>query len=358
MSNQHNDTSLPLPSPTSLFLGFLASCLVAWAAGALFLDRIPPTISDPVTKLQVYPQDAPIQYRSEGWATSRNDAHGMNNGGMTSLESEHPVIIWGDSFVQALQVEDNAKMNAVLTSLCTEAEEKCSGVGIGWFADAVADYYFKMQHYSEIIGKEATHVILFGQIQDILPGSRSHCRNEFIKEKDGYRFIEKTCPPHNRFAAIAQLLYDMRLAWLSHTLSLARKTQTQLHLPISRSKTASPPPPEAPLEAWHFMLDSFNKLTNGRLIFVYAPETPYPDNTMKGNSMVTMDPNQPLVSSFQAVCEAKGITFLNMQQHFATLYEKEHRFPRGFADTVPWKGHLNSHGHRLIAKAIFQALRQ
>lgn len=341
------------PTMKDLLAGFLVACAVAWIAGAIFLDHVPPTVPDQATGLQVYPEGSPIQYRTEGWATSYSDAHGMNHGGGKALASGHPVVIWGDSHVQALQVADNIKMNSVLTALCAESGRDCAGVGIGWFADAIADYYFKIKRYGELIDNTATHVILLGQILDIVPDTQEPCRDGFLKTGEGYTFHQEQCPPKKRYRKVASLLYDLHLAWASSTLSLLRSASLEILAPIPTpfSQQAEQPPPP-PIEAWEFMLNAFTELTGSRLMFVYVPEIP----RMTSQGLSLDDPNRNMVNAFQALCAARGIPFINMQKPFADLYMEEHRFPRGFSDTLPWKGHLNEAGHRLIAQALFQHL--
>ncbi|MBE6620190.1 MAG: hypothetical protein E7625_02345 [Ruminococcaceae bacterium] len=59
---------------------------------------------------------------------------------------------------------------------------------------------------------------------------------------------------------------------------------------------------------------------------------------------------------FAAYCETTGITFVDMSERFKAEYDEKHILPHGFANTSIGTGHLNKHGHRMIAEELFEII--
>ncbi len=59
---------------------------------------------------------------------------------------------------------------------------------------------------------------------------------------------------------------------------------------------------------------------------------------------------------FAAMCEDKGILFVDACGSFVEGYNEFHRLPYGFLNTVPGQGHMNVWGHSLFARCIRDAI--
>lgn len=55
---------------------------------------------------------------------------------------------------------------------------------------------------------------------------------------------------------------------------------------------------------------------------------------------------------FGDLCQEQGILFLDMTDIFVQKYEENHILPHGFTNTHVGAGHLNKHGHEMIAKSL------
>ncbi len=96
------------------------------------------------------------------------------------------------------------------------------------------------------------------------------------------------------------------------------------------------------------MLGELSEYFDGNIIIIY-----HSFNMLAAGASTERNEKAEL---FDELCQAHGIIFLNMETVFAEAYEKDHVVPYGFWNTSMGDGHLNAHGHRMIAEAIFQAL--
>ena len=87
-------------------------------------------------------------------------------------------------------------------------------------------------------------------------------------------------------------------------------------------------------------------------IIVYDP-TVYADDD--GSGYTDTDPQA--LSAFRTGCENAGILFVDLTDSYLDLYQAEHRFPYGFANTTPGRGHMNRWGHKLFAQAVYDTIR-
>lgn len=66
---------------------------------------------------------------------------------------------------------------------------------------------------------------------------------------------------------------------------------------------------------------------------------------------------EEIARSFQAACARQGIKFIDMREDFILFYQATGRFPRGFPNTRPSRGHFNAEGIGLVADAVVRELR-
>ena len=65
-----------------------------------------------------------------------------------------------------------------------------------------------------------------------------------------------------------------------------------------------------------------------------------------------------LISNFADLCEKNNILFLNMTNRFIQYYNETHILPHGFGNTSVGSGHLNKHGHKMIAQAVYELIEE
>lgn len=89
---------------------------------------------------------------------------------------------------------------------------------------------------------------------------------------------------------------------------------------------------------------------DGKIIIIYHPAV-----------MVNEDGTLCIIDSdskdeFEKCCNDSDIVFLDTGDGFISEYEKTHKLPYGFANSVYGTGHLNSTGHRIMADKIMEEI--
>lgn len=90
-----------------------------------------------------------------------------------------------------------------------------------------------------------------------------------------------------------------------------------------------------------------------RAIIYYIPEMQLDE---QGELLFTA--TEGTREQFAVLCETQGVIFVDMTEPIQELYGQEHVLPSGFANTGIGYGHLNETGHRLLADAIYDAIKE
>lgn len=73
---------------------------------------------------------------------------------------------------------------------------------------------------------------------------------------------------------------------------------------------------------------------------------------------VVIQPDYGEKAALRAACQVQGITFVDMGQPFLEHYSKERVLPYGFANSKVAVGHLNAHGHRIVAETLYDVFKK
>jgi hypothetical protein len=79
---------------------------------------------------------------------------------------------------------------------------------------------------------------------------------------------------------------------------------------------------------------------------------------LKKNGMIEPSWNAVDLAAFRAICERKGVAFVDATERFREEYEKNNVWPYGFSNAGIISGHLNRDGHRMIADVLEEAIRK
>lgn len=334
-------------------MGFLASVLFAWAVSFLFLDSLEIYRWDSQAHCYVQARDTVMTYRSEGNGRTYAGAHGVSRYPDIGNVREKKVAFWGDSFVEAFQVDDSEKMDSVFTQKClSEGKGDTVGFSCGMSGNSSADYYFRIPRYERLVPSIIAHVIIITGTEDILPSEKT-ARCEF-RANPVLELRENEIPlPFQDVKAVFQRC-GLTFLWnAAYPLATGLRLQLLPQAAASGRNTA-PTPARAirPEEAWPFLLDKFRSATDAPVIFVYCPAVP---SLSKG--MVTFDdPNREIMKVFACECRKRGIGYIDMSRDFLCQFLKDNTFPRGFSNSRIAEGHFNATGHRLIAERVYRFL--
>lgn len=327
--------------------GFVCSTLLVWGLSAVFSNSIVPVEWDDELGLFVLSSGTVSRFRSEGWADTRIGKHGLTIAGERVLKgASHKMIIWGDSFAEAVQIDDSRRIANLFNTMSTSLQAfTVAGGGRG-----VADYYFDIPRYEKLADNIEGHVILIAGLDDVLPGRHVGCHSRFLS--DPWRFEASACPPSDLSLRFAPFASRWKLEFL-YALYRGMKDYPFRFTP-GRVADGRDDRRVAPMEkmgqAWEFLVQSLKAQTSGFITFVYVPPGPF----LQDGQVVTSDPEEALKGEFRAICESAGVGFIDMSREYADLYTRDGRLPRGFFNSPPGVGHLNEDGQRLIAERVHE----
>ncbi len=320
---------------------------------AIFCNTSEPYSYDNATDSWVITPGSEIQYRSEGWGESYFGEYGLGCIPDITMESHRVILLWGDSYVEAMQVDDSEKIAQQLTRLLQHEDVNQICAARGMSGDNIADYIENIPQYENQIPSIDTHIIFISCAEDILPDQKDDSRVVF-QTGNGYHFV--TSDTHYSFQNIKSFANRVRMyfAW-----PLLRKVTQNLSLRFSlgpvktmqKSETQSNNNEKVNMkEVGDFLAKSLRDVTSKNIIIVYAPHVPRISN----NKILYNDADWDFISYFMESCSVYNISFINMYDPFVNYYKKTGKFPRGFANSRPGEGHLNVEGHRIVAETIFE----
>lgn len=79
----------------------------------------------------------------------------------------------------------------------------------------------------------------------------------------------------------------------------------------------------------------------------------HPYMVIASDGMIDIDADQNEINRFKRLCDTNGILFLDMSDRFKAEYERMYVLPHGFSNTRVGSGHLNQHGHAMIADELY-----
>ncbi len=334
--------------------GFFLSLLIITGISFLFGDSVLVYTWSSDLGTWIRPPGTVYRHRSEGWGTAhfgQLDVIGVRDISKTGVPA---IAIWGDSHVEAFQVEQWEKMQEQLVDIWkSHGRTGLTAFGIGKSEASVADYYFQIPHYEKKCPSILAHVIIISGMDDVLPDQPSAVHGAF-ESKPEYRLVEHNrAPAHVRVRA-ALRKWGLDFVWLS-AVPLIKDTKLRFSpgpAGTGRERVEIVREPN-PGKAFSFLLSALRRQTAKPVTFVYCPEAP----TIKGGKVDFADRDAGIVPIFAEECRRNGIGFIDMTRDFRNYYEEEGAFPRGFSNSRPSQGHFNSGGHRLVAKAIYRAYR-
>jgi len=337
---------------------FAASFVFMWVVGYFFCNSVPSYEYDLALNKHVL---APTTYkhRIEGRAITHIGLHGVHGVPDVSKINKPKAIVWGDSYVEAYQVDDAGKTPQMVNALLQARGQDylfCFGVGTG--GDSAADYCFDIPKYERLAGPVAAHFIVITTLDDLMPDQPDDtiC-GVFRSHPLRLEYLNRT-PRHGR---LKEVLDRWRLYFLWEPMrALFRETHVrfrpgrQTGPAAPRAVTSRPGEEVERRAAWSFLLAELRSRTTAPIAFVYCPPVPMLDR----GAVRLSDASAEVAVAFQAELRDYHMGFIDMTQDFVEYYRTTRRFPMGFAGSFPGFGHLNPAGHRLVAQRIADYLMQ
>ena len=334
---------------------FFLSVLFIWLTGFFFCDSLRPYTYDPELNKYIYTPGLMYKKRSEGFARTYHGLHGIN--GIRDIKSDErsKIIIWGDSYIEAHQVNDPEKIPQRITEKlsATGFHDKLMSYGVGMSGDSVADYYFDIPRYEKLTGDVRAHYIIITSFEDTMPDQATDTRKGIFKSNP-LRFYEDHWAPKipkvkeifNRFGLyfvwqpfLAVRSSFRKISFLPKWIGSGQQQDTLLE-PVEPSRMLR--------EYWSFLFQEIRKQTDKPVSFVYCPAIP----AMERGKVIYEDVNGEKYFLFKEIAEEYGMTVLDARDSFISFYKQTGIFPRGFINSRPSGGHLNKYGHDIVAELI------
>jgi hypothetical protein len=334
----------------NFFFSFVLSFLFIWTAGYFFKDSLQVwTYSDALGKYIFQPESRHV-FRSEGNGESYYGHYGINGYKDISENSNQKMVIWGDSFVEAWQVDDSTKLWSVLNGLFVkEGFNSISAVSIGAGESSVADYAVGIRNYMKIISNIYTHFIVITDFKDTLPDRQKDNKKASFRSSP-FRIENSTGQPG--FQGVKRFFDKLGLyfAWdplkgiIDHRFHFLPAKACAMTSEVSIEYNE-----EMYKDAWEYLFKYLKRQSqNTPVVFVYCPEVPKID---KGQ-IVFVDKNESQKKLFIKVAYDNDIPVIDLTESFAANYKATGNFHCGFQNSRPSLGHFNETGNRLVAQAI------
>ena len=276
------------------FNGLILSCFVIWGITAIFTENVFPSRWSEQLGRNIPSAGSTFQGRREGWGESRFGELGLAGTEFDEIATEDKLVIWGDSFVEAFNVDDAKKMHPQLNSILdADRPSRLHAVGVGESWWSVADYRFRIPDYEATLGQVRLHVIHLFTLEDVMPDQYPGARVSLFLSEPNLRFEKFDNESHELESPevarpLRDTLYNVRLQFFfrlkSKIIRIARfdglrfsPGQQQHHPATANAHRAwnrfldpewvnSPPP----VAAWTFVLEELTSATDLPILFVYA----------------------------------------------------------------------------------------
>ncbi len=327
--------------------GFVFSFLFIWAVSSIFVNSVAPVEYDSRLDKYVYREGAVTQWRSEGWADTGYGTHGLTLLGTEALMSSGPkVVLWGNSQVEALQVEDR---NRTINLFSKMAKGEVKGIAVARGGNNCADVYFDIARYEGLIDEAVAHVVLLNNVKFLMPDRDFEGHSRFTYTP--LSFVEEKVSVSPRAMKFWPVINKYKLDFLYHDIYSKLKGYSLFQKKINYEPKSDLTNKRADKDyeaIFGFVLRSMMSVAGGKLVFAYAPNLPY----VRDGRVLADDPDSELIMKFREKCTEFGVGFVDARSWLEEVYSQQGVLPHGFFNSEQGDGHLNKYGHEAVAKAL------
>lgn len=346
--------------------GLLGAWVLTWLAGPWIVDSIMVRVEDPDLRLVTLREGDMIRWRSEGWARTKVGPYGLP--GWQPNGAAERLVLWGDSQVEGLCVNDDEKIGHQLVSMAQQDLKRtieCIPFGrsgtdsIDWMNQlAVVD-----QHW-----RPALHVWIVAELSDLqcLAAGEQASRTPSRWKKPSNRWIAvaEDWRAETAFHAARRLLLDPttgQLRSLRWSLGPIRTPKVSPATPqadvvspgaanadVAATKQSRPDPAAMVAD----LISQVNESLNDRLVVLYVPAVP-----RFAADIAMTHPDDAAWERLASELAEREVRVVDCRTRFREHWEQHGTLTRGFHNGTPSYGHLNATGNRLICEAIIDEIR-
>jgi lysophospholipase L1-like esterase len=276
--------------------------------------------------------------------------HYLSNGEIsTPHQSETSVVVLGDSFTEALQVSNDQKFVSVAEDILHERGLKMDLHNLGASGRSIADYVYMAPFVRATYSPEIVVVQL--SEADFTESFELSRQNFFARSGASIELI------HNKdYYSIDQNLRNMISSTGLGSLAIYKLTPVVKEQRLRLAKAAGQDQfAAAQLTAADGLNSNEIKMQinllkeaypDSQVLFLVIPNIP----TLQGVDLALKSESDALL--VETMNEFSDPPLLYPRDEFAELYTAHKKFPRGFSNTLPNYGHLNSDGHFAVGAAL------
>jgi hypothetical protein len=338
-------------------VGILGSWTLVWLAGPLVLNSILLRVLDPALGVNTLRPGDLVRWRTEGWADTRIGPHGLP--GWQSRDAPRRIVLWGDSQVEGVCVDDAEKIhNQLITYAHDQLQLELDCLPMGRSGADARDWQDLMDE-ADPLWDPTLHVWIVTDLSDLLSlvpdQGFEPCRRWTVESPRWVKLAAKL-RAEAVFAAGNRILRDPGtgdLRRLRFAVGPQASSSGVSGQPFDPTHSSSAEQASAKADAVVAAVVELKHRYKERLAILYAPPTP-----TLGQPIAIEHPDDLLFDLIHLKLVAAGIEVIDMRESFVGLWFSQRRLPRGFHNGVPGYGHLNADGNRLIAQAIASLARE
>ncbi len=274
-----------------------------------------------------------INNMKEGFSFIKMDENGFNNYNVD--DNNIDILLMGSSHMEAYQVKQNENCGYLLNQMMPEYKTYNIGVSghtIYRITDNIDSALKEYKPAKYVIIETNTIQLDINKMKDVLSGEATA-----IESYDSGRLYYLQKIP------AFKPLYNQLDNWVNIK-------------PSSNSKGSSG---ETIIEdEYCSVLSNFLGLIKAEAdkhnitpIIFYAP-----NEYLSENGELFFQTDDKYFDIYKETCENLGIVFVDMTESFDYLYHNEKLLAHGFSNTAVGVGHLNEHGHKVVAKALVKEI--
>lgn len=331
-------------------VGLAISVALANVLCLLFVDSTETFAWDSDLEFSVRAAGQTHRHRLEGRADTHIGRHGVNAFDDIKRIEGGKLIFWGDSHVEGFSLDDEDKIAQQFNRLPPSGEERLTAFAFAISGGTIATTYHVLPAFERLTAPVRQHVIVLTRFVFILPDAASGEPYALHLAATPSLESRPVAQPNSRRQEIIGKANRLGLPLPYQLYRRATGVEYRFAPGPSGGGPGTEDSRDIPFLAatWSFLLEQLKARTDVPITFVYCPKVPFLDR----GRVVFDDPNEHLAAVFAAACREHGIAFLDLREAFADFFRTTRRFPRGFANNHPYRGHLNREGTRLVAENV------
>jgi hypothetical protein len=288
--------------------------------------------------------ERPFRQYSEGFSLVHYCSDGARMTTRRFLENSPFGIILGDSFVEAAQVSDDATVGSLLEGMARSEEAPINVRQYGWSGAGPPVYVAISEQINRVFNPAWVTIVLnwddlgtYGVAQSSY--WRGHVNMDLslsvseAPESDA-SFPRPLAAAFRAFKSIRKRSFLLYLATAKLQSALQSTTAAANSLSTMEDQRAN-----------RAIVHALKLAYGDRLLLVYVPRVE-----------VDSSEDPAAENDLFLACRDEFARCVSLREEMVRARDQNHQLCAGFSNTVPGEGHLNSHGHAVLAKVIWRTL--